>query len=366
MPVATIVSYRLGGTDGVAIEAAKLQWALQELGFSVRRVAGELADGARADDVVLPSLRIDDDAPSPDAGDVERALAGSDLVVVENVCSLPLRVGVSRAVTTACGRVAAGGGRVVLHHHDLPWQRRHLRALEAEFPPRIPGVLHLTINLRSRRELLARSYEPVATIHNHFDLDAPPGDRATTRAQLGFEPDDIVLFQPARAIERKNVPGGVRFANALHQRLARAAANGRVRYWLTGPAEDGYGPTLERVLGQCEVPVTLGRAPSPADGYAACDVVLFPSTWEGFGNPVIESIAARRPLVVFPYPVLAEIVASGLEFFSPDAVDEVMRFLARPDEAYLERQLRRARLNFSRSALPGAFAAVLSEMGWSW
>ena len=38
---------------------------------------------------------------------------------------------------------------------------------------------------------------------------------------------------------------------------------------------------------------------------------MFPSTWEGFGNPVIESIAARRACAAFPYPVLAEIQAAA-------------------------------------------------------
>ena len=39
-PEAVVVSYRLGGADGVAVEAAKWEWALRELGFTVRRVAG--------------------------------------------------------------------------------------------------------------------------------------------------------------------------------------------------------------------------------------------------------------------------------------------------------------------------------------
>ena len=58
-PVAVQLSYRLGGADGVAVEARKWEWALHELGFDVRRVAGELDDGLRPDDAWLPFLAID-------------------------------------------------------------------------------------------------------------------------------------------------------------------------------------------------------------------------------------------------------------------------------------------------------------------
>ena len=58
-PTAVQLSYRLGGADGVAVEARKWEWALRELGFDVRRVAGELDDDLRADDVALPFLAID-------------------------------------------------------------------------------------------------------------------------------------------------------------------------------------------------------------------------------------------------------------------------------------------------------------------
>ena len=54
-PEAVVVSYRLGGADGVAIEAAKWEWALRELGFTVRRVAGEF-ELLRPDDAWLPFL----------------------------------------------------------------------------------------------------------------------------------------------------------------------------------------------------------------------------------------------------------------------------------------------------------------------
>ena len=141
-------------------------------------------------------------------------------MIVDNLCSLPLNVDAAHAVARVAARHR---GRVLFRHHDLPWQRRHLAHLGAELPPRVDGALHATINLRSRRELEARGYAGATTVHNFFDLDPPPGDRAATRAQFGFADDDFVLLQPSRAIERKNVPGAVRFAAHLARVMRRPA-----------------------------------------------------------------------------------------------------------------------------------------------
>jgi len=345
---AVLLSFRLGGVDGVSVEAAKWADALRTLGFAVRRVAGEIAGPSEPDDVVLPGLAIGAAVEAvPLVSEVSSALDGADLVVVENLCSLPLNQPAARVAGRAC---AAHGGHVLLHHHDLPWQRRGLDHLASEFPPRLDGSLHVTINHRSRRELRARGVARVTTIANRFALDAPLGDRTHARRALRVEPDDLVLFQPARAIERKNVPGGLRYA----ARLTPLVGDLRVRYWLAGPAEDGYDATLERLLAHAPVPVSIGRTASIADAYAAADVVMLPSTWEGFGNPTIESVWARRPLVTYPYPVLGEITACGLRFFPLDDPASLATFLARPDESLFDTNLRRARISFSLDDLPDA------------
>lgn len=357
-PVATFVSYRLGGTDGVSIEAEKWMGALESLGFTPRRVAGELFGTNRPGDVVVPWLALEPspDAPVPDAGAFRAILDAGEVTIVENVCSLPLNLAAARTVAESLGRTRS---RVVLHHHDLPWQRPRTERV-TDLPPRPPGALHVTINARSRDELAQRGITAVE-ITNAFDVDAPAGRRTETRRDLGFEDDEIVVLQPARAIPRKNVPAALRFAEALHSLVAARP----VRFWLTGPTEDGYEGALDELLAATAVPVTLGLGASPADAYAAADVVVFPSTVEGFGNPVIESIIARRPLVVGHYPVLDEILTHGFELFRVDEPEAVAKWLAEPDAALLDRNLARAREHYALANLPTRIDTAFREHGWT-
>jgi glycosyltransferase involved in cell wall biosynthesis len=356
--VATFVSYRLGGTDGVSIEAAKWAGALETLGFETRRVAGEVLRGAAPSDIEVPWLALapPDGSVGPDPAAFARILDEGALTVVENVCSLPLNRLAARAVADALARTRA---RVVLHHHDLPWQREQT-ADATDMPPRPPGALHVTINARSRAELAARGIDAVE-ITNAFDIDAPAGRRVETRRALGFDDDELVVLQPARAIPRKNVPAALRFA----EQLAPLVRPRRVVFWLTGPAEDGYHRELDRLLGAATVRVALGLGPGPAAAYAAADVVVFPSTVEGFGNPVIESVIARRPLVVGHYPVLDEILAHGFELFALDAPEAVAAWLAAPDPDLLERNVARARATYSLADLPARIDAAFRAHGWT-
>jgi mannosylglucosylglycerate synthase len=356
-PTAVQLSYRLGGADGVAVEARKWEWALRELGFSVRRVAGELDDDGRGDDIALPFLSIDPPegtVPAPD--ELAAAIADADLVVVENLCSLPINPDASGLAATVLDRHV---GRVVFHHHDLPWQRAGLPT-PPNVPPHRSGSLHVTINDHSQAQLSNRGFEAV-TLRNAFDLDPAPGKRDSTRADFDFAPDDVVLLQPTRAIPRKNVPGAIEFAD----RLARQEPDSSLQLWITGPAEDGYDDVFARLVAESTVPVTVGRAASASDAYAAADVILFPSTWEGFGNPVIESIAHRRPIAVGHYPVLDELRGFGVHLLSIDDVEGVSEWLRHPDPAVLEANVERVRPHCSLPDLPRRIETAFHSAGWS-
>jgi glycosyltransferase involved in cell wall biosynthesis len=301
----------------------------------------------------------------PGADELRAALAGSAVVVVENVLSLPLHLEAARVLTGVLAELGPGT-RVLLHHHDFAWQRAETAEV-TELPPRLPGAVHVTINDFSRRELADRGIEAV-TVRNAFDLDAPQGLRTETREALGVGPDDLLILQPTRAIARKNIPAALRLAEGLADRLGRP-----VRYWLPGPAEDGYAATLADVLATTTVPVLRatpgslrlgprGERAGMSDAYAACDLVTFPSTGgEGFGQPVIESVWADRPLAVLRYPALEEILALGFSFLPADDPGAVAEALGQPDAHALTaaRNRRLALTHFSIDALVRSLKGLL-------
>lgn len=335
-----IVSFRLNGPDGVSIEAAKWADAFGRLGARVVTVAGE----GPADRIVV-GLAMGDSEP-PAADDVERVLTDADVVVVENLCSLPL----NRPAAAAVAR-ALVGRPAILHHHDLPWQRSRDRDIP-DFPPTDDRWRHVTINDLSRHELAERGIE-ATTISNCFDVEVEPGDRAGTRAKLEVAADELLLVHPTRAIPRKNVPGALRLAESVG-----------ATYWLLGPAEDGYSDELDRLLASTPARVVRGlpAGVTIADAYAAADAVTLPSIWEGFGNATVESAIHRRPLAIGRYPVADEIANHGFQWFRADDPLSLAAWFDAPDEALLDTNLAVARRDFSLERLDAGLAGLLARM----
>lgn len=339
-PRCAIVSFRLGVADGVSVVAATWQRALHDLGFTVRTVAGE-----GPVDVVVPGLALDATI-APTRAELDRAFDGCTFVVVENLLSIPMNLAASRAVADALAGRAA-----ILHHHDPPWQRARYAHI-TELPPRDRAWEHVTINELTRREMADRGFA-ASTIYNAFDTDEPLGDRAATRAAMGFAPDERVVVHPVRAIGRKNIPAAIRVAEHLG-----------ATYWLSGPTEEGYDDELAAIVAAARTRVVHRRCDDRPGLYAAADVVVFPSTWEGFGNPPIEAAIHRRPAVVSHYPVAAELRAMGFRWFDPDDLAPLDRWLAHPDAALLEHNARVARTQLSYPRLVERLRSLLHRRGW--
>jgi glycosyltransferase involved in cell wall biosynthesis len=348
-------------TDGVSIVADQWIRSLRAIGFDVLTVAGE-----GPVDRLLPDLAIGRwpdgragvegpiAAPSEEIDALEQAvraaLSDVDVVVVENLGTIPMNLPAARAVARA--RV---GAPTIWHHHDPAWQRDRYGDVD-ELPRDDPSWRHVTINDLTRAQFAERSLDAV-TIRNGFDETLLQGDRNAERNRLGFDTDELILVHPVRAIERKGVPVALELARALG-----------ATYWLTGDAEEGYGETLTELLDaaiESGVRVRRDRPSTLGDLYAAADVVAFPSTWEGFGNPPIEAALTMRPAAVGRYPVAEELRLLGFQWFDPLDPEPLRAWLANPDPALIERNRSVARHELSTDMVTSALGHLLDEAGWS-
>ena len=335
-----IVSFRLGLSDGVSIVARLWQEMLTEIGFEMVTVAAE-----GPVDRLVPGLGIGQlDGPEPD--EFAAAVADVDLVVVENLCTIPLNLPAARTVArTLAGRPA------ILHHHDPPWQRERFASV-TELPAHDPRWRHVVINRLTAEQFAQRGL--VATvIYNGFDTQRPEGDRAAMRKRLGVADDALLVAHPVRAIPRKNIPVAIAITEEL-----------KGTYWLMGQAEEGYDATLEQLLANARCPVIHRPVARTPDIYAAADLVVFPSMWEGFGNPPVEAAIWRRPCVVGSYPVADELAEFGFRWFSPDRLHEVRAFLDSPDTDLLDQNQAIAQRHFSLERVRADLVALLDAAGW--
>jgi glycosyltransferase involved in cell wall biosynthesis len=208
------------------------------------------------------------------------------------------------------------------------------------------------INQLTRLEMAERGLDAV-TIYNGFDTHQSAGDRAGTRALLGVTDDEVLVGHPVRAIERKGIPAAIALCEALG-----------ATYWLLGPAEFGYEGELERLKADARCRFLHHPLPHSPDVYAAPDLVAFPSTWEGFGNPPIEASIFGRPVAVGRYPVGEELRSLGFRWFDADDPAPIARFLADPDPDLLDLNRRLAVEHFSLEVMTARLRDLLDAAGW--
>ena len=337
-----LISFRLGHADGVSIEAEKWKRALLKLGHHVFTVAGNAGV-----DRHVPGLDFNDSV-EPDADAIREALADAEVVIVENICSLPLKPDASACIVRVLRDRPA-----ILHHYDLPWQRERFVHFTG-WPATDWAWRHVTINELSRDQLVRRGVD-ASVIPCAFDAPTTKGRGEELRAALRILPDAVLQLQPTRVIARKGIPSAIQLARALGAKL-----------WITGPEEEGYvldHEGLDILRGWPEGEWTMN------DAYAACDVVSFPSLWEGFGMPVIESALHRKPLAVRHYPVLAEMARHGFRWFDvdrPEVAGDIRSFIAARHESWttdwLDHNARVAMNEYSFDALGIRLRTLLDDV----
>ena len=335
-------------TDGVSVMVRNWQRAMTDIGFEVITVAGE-----GPVDRTVPALAItaEEQSHGRTVSQLEEALADADLVVVENLLSIPLNMAASRAT-----HAVLAGRPAIIHHHDPPWQRQRFAHI-TELPARDPAWRHVTINRLTVKEMAERGIEATC-IYNGFPIDTGDGEGKHIRDELGVADNERLLAHPVRAIERKNLPAAIDLAEQTDS-----------TYWLWGGAEDGYDDELARIIrgAKCRV-INSAPAASAADLYSAADAVIFPSLWEGFGNPPVEAAIHRIPAAVGRYPVADELRELGFRWLPTDDASPLRQLLADTDSldvaAMLDNNRHVVASHLSLDRMEQAIRCLLEGAGW--
>jgi glycosyltransferase involved in cell wall biosynthesis len=201
---------------------------------------------------------------------------------------------------TTFGRMAARtlGIPCILHEHanltDTPWFQK--------IPDRLldPSTDVAIAVSESTREFCIRarklSPERVKKVYLGAPLDEfspfSPEAREKARASFGFAPDEKIVGTVTRLMESK----GNRYLVDAASILARRRNDVRVAVVGEGPLL----PELEaqaRELGVSRRVTFLGFQRDVAQAFAAFDVSVFPSLWEGTPLTVFEAMAMRKPIV---------------------------------------------------------------------
>ncbi len=302
---------------------------------------------------------------------LREALHGCDVCIVHNAHTLNKNL----ALTSALSRLHTP--RLIAWAHDLAWTNpQYLPELYPGDPWELlkrpwQNTTYVTVSAPRRDELAALFAVPPETI-----TVVPPGvdpaeffrwTAATRRieATLNLLDAYALLLLPARLTRRKNIALALRVLAAL-----RDLSNQDIRLLVTGPpgphnpSNPGYFGELlalrhDLALENCahflyELDQLIPDDPTMADLYGLADALLFPSTQEGFGIPVLEAGLVRIPVFCSDIPAFRQTGAQDVTYFDPlrsppDVIAAQILAVLRQESAFRLRQ--RVRHHYRWSAI---------------
>jgi glycosyltransferase involved in cell wall biosynthesis len=373
------ISTRFSGTDGVTLEASKWAQVFTRNEHNCFWFAGEL-DRYPATSYLAPEAHFSDPTNQKinEAifGQTQRAAQVSALIhtqrrilkkhlyrfvqkyqiemlVAENVLCLPMHVPLGMALSEFMAETQIP---TIAHHHDFYWEReRYMHNavgdyMQMAFPPRLTNIAHTVINSTAREELARRCGISSIIVPNVIDYQNPPVvDRQIARSfrdYVGIGPDEIMVLQPTRVVQRKGIEHAINLVKALDRPdrkcklvISHQAGDEGFDYaeWLGDYAHSQAVDLIFVETHLCDPwGVDTCRYPqfSLWDVYPGADFVTYPSLYEGFGNGFLEAVYFKRPLLVNRYATFAkDIEPLGFNvvtmdgFLTSDAVAQVNRLL---------------------------------------
>ena len=149
-------------------------------------------------------------------------------------------------------------------------------------------------------------------------------------------------------------------------RVVEACAGLPVQLWILGRLNDRQRRFVEESgvdwKGYCDLPWS-----EVAKLYQQCDLVVFPSLYEGFGMPILEGQATGRPVLTSDRAPMREVAGGGALLVDPEDTGSIRKGLERLlHEPELRAELIRIGFenvkNYSPEAVAAQYAAVYREV----
>ncbi len=360
------ISGKLGDVDGVSLEVEKWVDLLQKEGHEIFAVAGKFSNNLKSipDDhrLLIDDIRFDSPrqheyeqmvfpflnkfqtyiseeklkATAEDMNHKSSYIADSifdfiqrnsiDVIVAQNTNAMPMTLLGGLAVYKLCSekRIAT-----IFHHHDFWWERSRFvnsaieTILSKTMPPQIPGTEHVVLSsyaahiLRSIKRIHPRIIPNCEDFDKVVVLDDYNSD---FRQELGFKDSDILVLQPTRIVQRKRIEDSVRFAGKLGMRYPELMRRLHliISLYQGDEPDENYINHIKALADEYEVPLHfISKRVASARGtneegqklytnrdvLANADLVTYLPIWEGFGNALLEAVAAKVPIVTSTYLV---------------------------------------------------------------
>ncbi len=397
------ISTRFAGTDGVTLETSKWAQVLKQMGHQCFWFAGRL-DKPPDRSMLVPEAFFQHEENrwinEQILGKKARSSAVTDtiqrmktflkiritefiekfsieLLISENALSIPMHVPLGIAITEI---IAETQIPTIAHHHDFYWERTRFFVnavgdyLRMAFPPNLPNMEHVVINSAAQEELALRTGIASIIIPNILDFDNPPAeDRIRTsklRQSMDLNPDDIMILQPTRIVQRKGIEHAIDLVKNLNDPRCKLVISHEA-----GDEGFEYAEYLREEARERGVDLRLFsifmRDPwsdndkikseyTLLDVYPCADFITYPSLYEGFGNAFLEAVYFKKPILVNRYAIFVrDIEPKGFDLIgmngflakkTTEKVREVLNFKERRDQM-VEHNYKIARRYYSYSIL---------------
>lgn len=266
--------------------------------------------------------------------------ADADFVIVHNAFTLHFSLPLTAALWEIAGRRSQNS--VIAWCHDLAWTNPlYLPAMHAGYPWDLlripaPNTRYITVSEERRTELegIWDGFKgSVQVIPNGIDVQGflRLGDAARDIVERYRLLDrGVVLLLPVRITRRKNIELGLRAVRSLKERGVDPI------FLVSGPEAPHHPGRSRSYLAELKTmrdELELGENVifladelgsnlddrTVAELYSVADALLFPSSHEGFGLPILEAGLARLPAVISDIPIFREVGGDQVWRFGLDA-----------------------------------------------